>query len=91
MSVQPEKISGKKQKGGTFRDSLVEGLAELCSIMPGLNLTNDPKLDELRKQTEKMIEGIDAQTLRDDMTVRARVAKEASDIQSAMSAYMGAT
>jgi hypothetical protein len=92
LSVTPEKRTrGQKYTGdtGTFRDSLVEGLAELCTILPGLNLTNDAKLDELRKQTEQMIAGIDAATLRTDMTKRAEVAKRATEISNVMAAYMG--
>lgn len=85
ISRMVERLSDPK---GTFRDSLVSGLAELCSILPGLNLTADPLLEDLRKRAEQLIAGIDAQTLRESPTVRASVAKQAADIQDLMAGFM---
>ncbi len=73
-----------------FRDTLVTGLNELCGVLPGLNITNDPRLEELRKRAESMIAGIDAQTLRDKPMVRATVAKQAEEIHDLMATFMGA-
>ncbi len=73
-----------------FRDTLVTGLADLCTLLPGLNITNDPRLDDLRKRAEQMVAGIDAQTLRDKPAVRASVAKQAEAIQDMMATFMGA-
>jgi hypothetical protein len=75
---------------GIFRDTLVSNVSELCQILPGLNLTNDPKLDDLRKRAERMIEGIDPQELRDDRKVRRSVANQARQIQDVMASFMGA-
>lgn len=73
---------------GVFRDTLITGLADLCAILPGLNLTQDPLLERLRKQAEAMILGVDPQELRDSPTLRSRVATQAADIHDAMSALM---
>ena len=56
------RLSDKK---AVFRDTLITGLADLCAILPGLNLTGDPQLDDLRKRAEKMIANLDPQDLRD--------------------------
>ena len=79
-----------------FRDTLVTGLADLCAILPGLNLTNDAKLDDLRKRCEKMIANLDPEDLRQVPSVRSRVAKQAKaiqkevqKIQDGMAAFMG--
>jgi hypothetical protein len=72
-----------------FRDTLVTGLAELCSVLPALNITNDTRLDELRKRAESLVTGLDPQTLRDDYTARADVLSKAEEIQDAMAAFMG--
>ena len=51
ISRMVERLSDKK---AIFRDTLVTGLADLCAILPGLNLTGDERLDELRKRAERM-------------------------------------
>lgn len=75
---------------GIFRDTLITGMADLCSVLPGLNLTSDPKLDELRRQCEAMISGIEAQDLRDSPKTRRKVAQQAREIQNVMAGFMGA-
>jgi hypothetical protein len=87
-----KKSKGKKSepKAPTFRDTLVTGLADLCDILPGLNLTADPRLEELRQKSAALIAGIDAQTLRDKPKVREDVAKRAHEIQDLMAGFMGA-
>lgn len=73
----------------TFRDSLVTGLAELCAVLPGLNLTGDARLSELTTKAAALIAGIDAKQLRDVPAIRADVAKRAAEIQNVMGAFMG--
>lgn len=82
-----ERLSDSK---AVFRDTLVTGLADLCTILPGLNLTNDPKLEELRQRCEKMITNLDPEDLRNVPSVRKRIAKDAKKIQADMAAFMGA-
>jgi hypothetical protein len=76
-------------KKAVFRDTLITGLADLCAILPGLNLTGDPQLDDLRKRAEKMIANLDPQDLRDVPSVRRDVAREAAQIQHLMAGFMG--
>lgn len=38
------------EKGSIFRDSLIENIREIAGIMPGLNITNDPKLNDLTQK-----------------------------------------
>jgi hypothetical protein len=83
-----ERLSDPK---AVFRDTLITGLAELCAILPGLNLTQDPQLDALRRRTEKMIADLDPQDLREVPAVRSAVAQQASEIQQLMAGFMGAT
>jgi hypothetical protein len=72
-----------------FRDTLITNLAELCGILPGLNLTHDAQLEDLRKRAEKMITAVDPQDIRDRPYLRSRIAREAADIQHLMAGYMG--
>jgi hypothetical protein len=73
-----------------FRDTLVTGLAELCTVLPGLNVTNDPHLDDLRLRAERMIQNVSPQDLRDRPAIRRHVASKAEEIQQLMAGYMGA-
>lgn len=94
-----ERLSGKekvtRQSGQVevvdkkFRDTLVTGLADLCQILPGLNLTGDPQLEDLRKRCEGMIEGLSPDELRDNPKVRRSVRKQAEGIQDLMAQFMG--
>lgn len=83
-------VNALKDPKGIFRDSLVTGLAELCSVLPALNLTSDTRLESLRVQAEGLIAGISAEQLRDVPSVRSDVAKRAEDIQNVMAGFMGA-
>jgi len=74
---------------GVFRDTLVSGLVDLCAILPGLNLTHDSQLDELRRRAEQMVAHVSAQELRDNPAVRQDVARQAADIQNMMAPFMG--
>jgi len=76
-------------KKAVFRDTLITGLADLCAILPGLNLTGDAQLDDLRKRAERMIANLDPQDLRDVPSVRRDVAREAAQIQHLMAGFMG--
>lgn len=73
-----------------FRDTLVTNLRELCSLLPRLNLTQDRQLEAMRAEIETRLSGQNPQSLREDPSLRAKVAQEAARIQSVMSAYMGA-
>jgi len=83
-----ERLSDRK---AVFRDTLVTGLADLCAILPGLNLTGDERLEELRKRAERMIAHVDPQDLRDTPSVRQSVARQAAEIHSMMASFMGQT
>jgi hypothetical protein len=82
-------VARLSDRDGVFRDTLVTGLSDLCAVLPGLNLTNDPTLDDLRRRAERMIANIEPQALRDVPVVRRDVARQAAEIQHLMAGYMG--
>jgi hypothetical protein len=86
ISRMVARLSDKK---AVFRDTLVTGLADLCAVLPGLNVTGDPQLEELRKRAEMMIAHVDPQDLRDVPSLRNNVARQAADIQHVMAGFMG--
>lgn len=71
-----------------FRDSAVENIKQLVSLMSRLNVTGDKNLEAVRKDTEKAIAKISASDLRDDPVKRSRTAKDARAIMKKMSGYM---
>lgn len=76
------------QHEAIFRDSLIGNARELCDILTRLNVTDDPKLEVLRRQTE-LLAVTEPQTLRDNADVRIAVANEAQSILDAMTATYG--
>ena len=63
-----------------FRDSMIEGLKELCDLIPRLDVTQDPELDKIRVEVQKNISQCDPQQLRDDEELRNETKKRADDI-----------
>ena len=72
-----------------FRDSTVEHLADLCELLPRLNVMDDPNLEAMRQEVEQRLAGYQPDTLRADVKVRQTVATEANDIAARMAAFMG--
>jgi hypothetical protein len=83
------KMQGKlSQPEAIFRDSLIENARELCDVLTRLNLTDDPKLEVVRQQTE-LLAATHPQTLRDNPDVRTDTARQAQSILDAMTATYG--
>lgn len=72
-----------------FRDSLVENVIELVDLLPRLNVANDKRLNDLRKEVKEKLCGFEPSTLRNEPVARAQAAKDAKDILKKMSAYTG--
>lgn len=71
---------GDKGEKKIFRDSLIENAQELCGLLSKLNVTNDPKLEEARKDLESALFGVSAKDLRDSIMVRHDVHTRVTDI-----------
>lgn len=67
-----------------FRDSMIEGLRELCKLIPGLNVTDDPRLGELCSAARETIARHDPQDLRDNDELRDLTKKSADAILAQM-------
>jgi len=70
-----------------FRDSVVINLVKLVDVLPKLNVTGDPELEQLAAQVRASLL-VDPQELRKSEGVRTETARNASAIASRMSAYM---
>ena len=65
-----------------FRDSLLENAMELCSWLTRLNVTNDPKLEQARKDLEASLVGITPDEVRKHDGLRKELKLKVDDILS---------
>ena len=71
-----------------FRDSTVNNLVELMNILPGLNVTGDQRLREIRQKIMGTIGSYQPDDLRKGGDLRAAAAKEAKAIRESMNKYL---
>lgn len=72
-----------------FRDSLLENVSELCDLLPALNVSDDSKLEDARKDLQKLVGGYSLDSLRADKSKRKEAAKKLKDVTDKMGAFMG--
>ena len=63
-----------------YHDSLVSNPLELCSLLTKLNVTNDPQLEEARRQLELTMLGTDIESIKEDKHYRADVKSKVDSI-----------
>ncbi len=56
-----------------YHDTLISNPLELCSLLTKLNITNDPKLEEARKQLELTMLGADLESIKESAVSRQEV------------------
>ena len=65
-----------KDEGDTkkrYHDSLLENPQRLCTLLTKLNITNDPALEQARRDLERALVGVDIEDIKDHAGVRADV------------------
>lgn len=70
-----------------FRDSLIGNVANLCDLLPDLNITEDQDLEKMRREVEQRLL-VDPKLLRGDDEVRKMTYESAKDILSAMQGFI---
>lgn len=78
MSAKLADTDDKKR----FHDTFVTNPIELCGLLTKLNVTNDPKLEEARRQLEVAMVGADIEAIKEAPEVRA-------DMKSKVDAILG--
>lgn len=73
-----------------FRDSTVNNLAELVEMIPGLNVLDDPEIEQLRLDVKKHLTGIDPKDIRKDDELRGELAGSAKEIMDKVQGFMTA-
>jgi len=75
----------------TFKNTTLDHITELCSILPRLNFADDPNLEAMRQEVEGKLVGHHPDALRNDPDLRREMGGEANDIMAKMGAFMGAS
>ena len=70
MSEKLTDIEGDDSKK-RYHDTLISNPIELCGLLTKLNVTNDPKLEEARKQLELTMLGADMESIKEDAGSRS--------------------
>jgi hypothetical protein len=83
LSRMSERLADSEDgKRKIFRDSLVENAIEICGLLKSFNITNDTRMDEMRKQLEDAMRGVDADSLRDSDSLREQTKRKVDNILS---------
>lgn len=72
-----------------FHHTMLSQALELVSILPALNITNDPNLTRIQNEIQRSLANADIKGLREDNAYRKTTAEKADDIMQAMRTYMG--
>ena len=85
ISHLTERLSGTEDsKPKVFRDSALGNLTEFFGRFRELNVRSNEQLDRLVADAQRIIRGIEPQTLRDNDGLRQHVATEMSRVQSVL-------
>ncbi|MEX0585002.1 MAG: hypothetical protein WD176_00055 [Pirellulales bacterium] len=85
VSHLTERLSGAEDgKPKVFRDSAVENLTEFFQRFRHLNVGSNEQLDQLVNQAQRVVRGVEPQSLRDDQTLRQQVATQLSGVQAVL-------
>ena len=63
-----------------YLDSLISNPLELCELLTKLNVTNDPKLEEARRQVELAMVGADIEAIKDSVAVRNELKSKVDEV-----------
>ena len=70
------------ERKGKLYQSTLDGALELCEMLRSMNLTEDPELEQVRKNLQMTLQGVDLKELKKDEQVRLSVKSEIDDLIS---------
>lgn len=73
------------EKPRKFHDTLIENARELCALCQDLNITNDTVLEQARSALARVVDGVEAEDLRKDLTRRGAIKEQVDSIRDAFS------
>jgi hypothetical protein len=73
---------------GRIYDSLIEHARDLCTLLPRLNISDDPNLEVMRQEVESKLATHNPDALRANQTLRQDTADQAQQIMDKMRVFM---
>jgi hypothetical protein len=73
-----------------FRDSTITNIGEMLDLIPGLNVLDDPQIEQVRAAIAKAFGNLDAKEIRKDPAHREQLSTEAAAIMSKMKGFAAA-
>lgn len=70
-----------------FRDSTVENVHDLLALIPGLNVLDDPDIENVRTLIEAKLGGVEAAEIRKDPAYREELAADAQAVLDKMAGF----
>lgn len=80
--LKDEEGDDGKESKKRYHDSLVTNAVELCGLLDKMNITNDPKLEEARRQLELTMSGADIEYIKESSMVRENLKNKVDAILS---------
>jgi hypothetical protein len=89
VSHLTERLTGSEDgKPKIFRDSAIENLQEFFGRFRQLNVRSNEQLDSLVSQCQRIVRGAQPQALRDDASLRTRIAGQLSGVSASLEGLM---
>lgn len=63
-----------------LHESTISGAQELCELLKGLNIFNDPRMEAMRRELEQVVDGADIKSLRESPELRDSVRSKMDSI-----------
>lgn len=80
-----ERLSGSDDgKPKVFRDSAIENLQEFFARFRHLNIRSNAELDQLVDRTQRLVRGVEPQTLRNDNSLRQQIGSQLAGVQAVL-------
>jgi hypothetical protein len=83
------KLAARAASDGRLHASAVDNVREIVDLLPKLNFTNDPKMNELADMAKRSLTTLNVEVLRESPSARMDVGEKAKEISMQMAAYMG--
>ena len=65
-----------------FHSTTITNASELCGLLTSLNITNDPKMEQMRQKLEKALSGVAPDDIRESEAIRTSVKSKVDEILS---------
>lgn len=85
------KCKGKEYKTDTFNDSLIDNLVDMCDVLPRLNLTADPFLEDYIEQVKTGLTQFAPELVRESEPLKKTLAERAAAIEQDLAGWMNAS